>query len=197
VKFTRTDLFKIIIIILVPFVVAGLSMYICEWVNSHEESADNTNNQPGTSGHEPQKYVGDERKERWEEYKIHVDLFKYYLDLVLRTNIAVFAILGAILTFYFKNKGENKHLKKALLLPCVLTLSLGGFYIYSACLWRNVSITVNTLRAGLGILATPYVHILSLLLLLFGIVFLGIGDALIWFMWKDKVENREPPNRFE
>jgi hypothetical protein len=176
--------------IFIAFCVVGLSLLICYWVNSKEMLENRRSTQVMIERVEHQQKEEDRRKERWEEYKIHVDLFKYYLDLVLRTNLAVFAITGAILTFYFKNRGENKHMKKALLLPFFVSLALAGFYFYCACLWLNISTTVNSLREDLGIIATPYVHILSVLLFLFGIVFLGVGEALLWFMQTDEIENK-------
>jgi phosphotransferase system glucose/maltose/N-acetylglucosamine-specific IIC component len=196
-KLTLANILKLLLIILIPIIIILLSKYTCDQVSLHDKLEDSAKSQSTMIGHEDLRNDEDKRKERWEEYKIHVDLFKYYLDLILRTNIAVFAILGAILTYYFKNKGENKQLKKALLLPIILTLSLGGFYLYSACLWGNVSTTVNHLRESLGIFATPYVHILSVLLLLFGFVFLGIGDTLLWFILTDKVEKNETPLKCE
>lgn len=184
-----------ILYVLIAFFVVGLSLAICFWVNStemkHGEETARIISRDGGGGagvDALQQKEEDKRKERWEEYKIHVDLFKYYLDLILRTNLAVFAIVGGILTFYFKNKTENKHMRKALYLPCCVCLALSGFYFYCACLWLNISNTVHVLREDLGIIDTPYVHILSVLLFLFGSVFLGVGEAIVWFMRTDKAE---------
>lgn len=167
-------------LIIIGILVVGASVLCCHWFSSDGMPETNIERQ------EHQQIEGDKRKERWEEYKIHTDLFKYYLDLVLRTNLAFFAITGAIITFYFKNKEDNKYLKKALLLPLFMSQALAGFYIYSACLWGKVSITVNHLREDLGIERTPDIHILSVLLVLFGVVFLVTGEALAWFLWTDK-----------
>ncbi|HEV7903720.1 MAG TPA: hypothetical protein VGO96_07765 [Pyrinomonadaceae bacterium] len=177
---------KSFLYVFIAVFVVGSSLVICRWVNSNEMVENSRKAADATKSPEHQQKEEDKRKESWEEYKIHVDLFKYYLDLVLRTNLAVFAITGGILTFYFKNREENAHMKKALLLPFFVSLALAGFYFYCACLWLNISGTVNSLRENLGIIATPYVHILSVLLFLFGIVFLGVGEALLWFMRTDK-----------
>jgi hypothetical protein len=96
--------------------IVGFSLDICDRVSSHDKPMASPESLTLTTGQEDPKAKADERNGRWEEYKIHVELYKYYLDLVLKTNIAVFAILGAILTFYFTNKGKNIYLKKALYL---------------------------------------------------------------------------------
>ncbi|MCA1623727.1 MAG: hypothetical protein LC768_08200 [Acidobacteria bacterium] len=112
-----------------------------------------------------QVLVEERRKEKWEEYKIHIELYKYYLDIFLKASLALLGITGGILTFYFNDKtGSSRLLKKALLLPFAFSLAYAGVYFYGAWLWCEVSITVELLRKQLGIERVPDIQILTVLL---------------------------------
>jgi hypothetical protein len=43
----------------------------------------------------------------WQQYALHVDLYKFYLDLALKTNALFYGITGAILTYYFAHPGAQ------------------------------------------------------------------------------------------
>jgi len=138
------------------------------------------------------------RKDKWEEYKIHIELYKYYLDIFLKASLALLGITGGILTFYFNDKtGSGSLLKKALYLPLVFCLAYAGVYLYGAWLWCKVSVTVELLRVQLGIERVPDIQILTALLVVFGAVFYIIGVALLWFIWCDvragESARTEPP----
>lgn len=134
------------------------------------------------------------RKEKWEEYKIHIELYKYYLDIFLKASLALLGITGGILTFYFNDKTASRSLiEKALLLPFAFSLAYAGVYYYGAWLWCEVSITVELLRKQLGIERVPDIQILSALLIVFGTMFYVVGVALLWFMWRDVPAVAPPP----
>jgi hypothetical protein len=194
IKRVRLPLGKRVLLAVIPFAVSGASLLTFHWAKSFEIEMYQSSRQEQAAGMPtPERREEDKRKEWWEEYKIHVDLFKYYLDLVLRANLAVFAITGGILTFYFNNRDKkNKHLRKALLLPIGVGLALAGFYLYCGCLWFSISNTIYTLRNKLQLHETPYVHILSVLLILFGLVFLAVGETLLWFFWTDRDQDERP-----
>ena len=36
----------------------------------------------------------------WRQYSLHVDLYKFYLDLAIKINVFYYAVTGAILAYY-------------------------------------------------------------------------------------------------
>lgn len=38
----------------------------------------------------------------WKQYALHVDLYKFYLDLGVKVNAFYYAVTGSILTYYFQ-----------------------------------------------------------------------------------------------
>ncbi|HAV1379305.1 TPA: hypothetical protein JG804_004443 [Vibrio parahaemolyticus] len=53
----------------------------------------------------------------WNRYAMHIDLYKFYFDLIIKINIFYYGITGAILSFYLSSNANNTHLEYALLLP--------------------------------------------------------------------------------
>ena len=75
----------------------------------------------------------DDRELLWRQYQLNVDLYKGYLDLIVKINVFYYAITGAILSFYFAN--QNDLTKLSLLLPLLMSVTLGVFFIVGAS-WR-------------------------------------------------------------
>ncbi|HEX8146586.1 MAG TPA: hypothetical protein VF591_05360 [Pyrinomonadaceae bacterium] len=124
---------------------------------------------------------------QWSEYRIHVDLYKYYLDMGLKASVFFYALTGGILGFYLKNT-DVPYIKISLLLPIASSVILGSVFIYGAILWRKVTRNIITIikdlnRSELNIRQTPDIHLLSLVLLLFGFLFLIVGASLS-VLWK-------------
>ena len=61
---------------------------------------------------------------QWAEYELLVDLYKFYLDLVLKVLAVYFAILGAIITFVLANATKEHVVAYALLIPLFMSLLL-------------------------------------------------------------------------
>jgi hypothetical protein len=60
-----------------------------------------------------------ERDDLWKEFDKSIDLYKFYLDMVLKASIFIFGITGAIVSYYFSN--TNKPLiKLSLVLPLIM-----------------------------------------------------------------------------
>ncbi|HVG33032.1 MAG TPA: hypothetical protein VM911_08130 [Pyrinomonadaceae bacterium] len=125
---------------------------------------------------------------QWREYETHVDLYKYYLDLGLKTNAFFYVLTGVIVGFYLKNT-DVQYIKISLLLPIAISIALGSVFIYGAMLWRKVTRNIKTIiedlnHSELKIRQTPDIHLLSLLLLLFGFLFLIVGVSLgvLWIL---------------
>ena len=57
--------------------------------------------------HDNQKSESPESKQEkkepalWDEYKLHIDLYKFYMDMALKANLFFYAIAGTILTVIY------------------------------------------------------------------------------------------------
>jgi len=70
----------------------------------------------------------DDRELLWHQYQMNVDLYKGYLDLVVKINVFYYDITGAIVSFYFSNASEPL-IKWSLLLPLLMSIALGVFLL--------------------------------------------------------------------
>src|SRR5689334_6427872 len=100
-----------------------------------------------------------DRELLWRQYNLHIDLYKYYFDLIIKTNTFFYAITGSILTFYFANL-SNEFMKYSLLLPIIMSIGLAGAFIYGARLMVVVREDVFDLRDKLGLETAPDVQVL-------------------------------------
>lgn len=103
----------------------------------------------------------------WKQYSLHVDLYKFYLDLVLKTNVFFYGITGAILTYYFTHQ-EEPLVSLALLLPFGMSAALCGSFFYGAYLAGFIRREVFSIRDRLGLDSAPDMQVLQVLLWVFG-----------------------------
>lgn len=120
----------------------------------------------------------DERDERWKEYNLHIDLYKYYLELGLKANLFFYLITGTILGFYLTHP-DIRYKKVSLLLPILMSLALGGIFIHSGILWIRVSRIIRGIRRELNIRKAPDINIMTALLVVFGFITLTVGVAMV------------------
>jgi hypothetical protein len=70
----------------------------------------------------------------WEQYKIHVDLYKRYLDTSVKFIGFYYLATGAILSFYFTRTESDitrfPDIKKSLLFPIFVSVAIGILFIY-------------------------------------------------------------------
>lgn len=59
----------------------------------------------------------DDRQLLWNRYEMHIDLYKKYLDVVLKANFFYYGITGAILSFYFSQNGNAGLIEYSLIMP--------------------------------------------------------------------------------
>ena len=105
-----------------------------------------------------------------EHYKINADLYKNYLDLLIKFNISFYAITGAILSFYFY-KPEIGVIKYSLLFPFFMSFIFGCFFIYASKLVKFSSDDIGKTCNALGLDTFPEFSVLSVLLKLFAAIF--------------------------
>ena len=101
----------------------------------------------------------------WKQYEKHIELYKYYLDIVVKINAFHFAISGAIFSFYFAHI-DTPDIKWALLLPALMSLCLTLFFTYAAVISLVSRQDVFDLRDQMKLKVAPELMVLT--------VFLGI-----------------------
>ena len=118
----------------------------------------------------------------WRQYALHVDLYKFYLDLGVKVNAFYYAITGSILTYYFQN-ASNGAIRYALLLPIAFSFALGSVFFYGASRLDIVRDEVFKIRDKLKLETAPEMMVLIIFLRVFGGILFCTGLALAWFIW--------------
>jgi len=108
----------------------------------------------------------DDQERNWKQYETQIDLYKFYLDLVVKINAFHFAISGAIISFYFANR-DTDSIQWALLLPAVLSICLVLFFAFGAVAnlvsRKNVIDLAKSLKLGVA----PELLVLTVFLVIF------------------------------
>lgn len=121
-----------------------------------------------------------DRELLWRQYQLNVDLYKGYLELVIKMNVFYYAVTGAILSFYFSN--QNDLTKLSLVLPLLMSVALGTFFVIGAWLARVPREETFKIRDALGLIAAPEIGVLILLLWIFAVMMFGVGGGLVWLI---------------
>ena len=114
----------------------------------------------------------------FEHYKIHIDLYKHYLELLIKFNLFYYAITGAILSFYFANK-TIIFIQFVLLFPFIMSLIFSGFFFYASVKAKNSREEIVDIALALDLKVFPEFNILVILLKLFSILFILISILLL------------------
>ncbi len=86
---------------------------------------------------------------RWKEFEMRVEAYRYYLSIILQTNVFFYAIAGVALGFYL-NQTSNEYLAYALLLPILIAAILGGIFHHAAVLQKDAAETIENIRTALN-----------------------------------------------
>jgi hypothetical protein len=119
-----------------------------------------------------------DRDSLWKQYQLHIDLYKYYLDMVIKFNVFYYAVTGAILSFYF-SKTEVSLIRYSLLFPILLSVSFGGFFLYGSTLLEVVRQEVFDIRDKLQLDTAPEMNVLKILLRITAVLFLFVAICLL------------------
>lgn len=139
---------------------------------------------------------------RIDELKIRIETYRSYFNLALQINGFFYLTTGGVLVFYLKEPKEQPaggHLVYFLLLPILLGSVLGGVFFYGAKLQKASSIQIEKLRRGLNaetrldIGEIPDIHLLRLLLMVFGVIFFFVTAALIGVPLLTRAESWDKP----
>jgi hypothetical protein len=123
-----------------------------------------------------------ERETLWKQYALHVDLYKFYLDIVVKVTVFYYAITGAILTYYFQHTFDGVA-RFALLLPFVFSLVIGCIFFWGALLHDVTRTDLFALRDKLGLDTAPEIGILRIFLFAFGSIMILTGIAILVFFF--------------
>ncbi len=119
----------------------------------------------------------------WKQYSLHIELYKFYLEIVIKLNLFYYAITGPMLSFYFSRSNESL-LKYSLILPVAMSIALGIFFIYGIRRLKVVRQDVFNLRDQLSLSVAPDLNVLSYLLLIFSILFFLVASFLLVIIFK-------------
>ena len=124
----------------------------------------------------------DKKELLWKQYAQNVDLFKFYMKLILELNVFYYAVTGAIFSFYFSHS-DIVNVKYALMLPFITSLAFAAFFIYGANLMGYIRQEVFDIRDELGLMVAPDVGVLSVLLRIFASLFLMVAVVCIYILF--------------
>ena len=113
----------------------------------------------------------------WKQYALHVDLYKFYLDLVVKINAFYYVITGSILTYYFQHTTDGLA-RCALLLPMLFSFGIGGIFFWGAFQLRHTRDEVFAIRDRIGLDTAPELQTLVIFLWVFGAIILLVGFSL-------------------
>jgi hypothetical protein len=128
--------------------------------------------------------VRDDARDRnaWREYELLVDLYKFYLGLVVQAAGAYFLIVGGILTLVLANVGDHSVVAIALVVPILLSLlgAVAGFAARPKV--EQLGVAVRSLGDRFEVTLRPHVEILKWLATGF-LALLSLATVLLAILW--------------
>ena len=123
-----------------------------------------------------------EREDLWKEFDKDIDLYKFYLELVLKASIFIFAITGALTSYCFSNSGKPL-IKLSLIIP--LIMNVGFAYLcfkgasFADVLDKSHKRLSDELQIKLSFTLSPLHEVLRLFTILYALVFIGLAVVLV------------------
>lgn len=124
----------------------------------------------------------DQSEINWRQYQLHIDTYKFYLEIVVKIIGLYFAVSGAMLSFYFANT-ESDHAKLALYLPWLIGIGLAIFFSIGAWLSIVTRDDIFELSEELGLRVAPETGVLALLLVIFSVVLIACVVGISYVLW--------------
>jgi hypothetical protein len=118
----------------------------------------------------------------WKQYELNADLYKHYLELMLKFNVFFYAVTGAILSFYF-SKTDVGVIKYSLLLPIIMSICFGVLFIYAANAVRVVRQEMFDIRDKLDLDTAPEFNVLIAVLIISSILLFTVAGVIGWFFF--------------
>lgn len=125
-----------------------------------------------------------EKEILWRQLSQNIELYKFYMELVVKFNVLYYAVTGAIISFFLAHP-EIDDLKFSLILPFIMSIAFGGFFIHGANLMDFLRQNVFDIRDALKLSVAPDVGVLSTLLYIFSTVYFLIAGGCFYLFWKN------------
>ncbi|MDT7540818.1 MAG: hypothetical protein QOE33_722 [Acidobacteriota bacterium] len=113
----------------------------------------------------------------WKQYQMSIDLYKHYLELVIKFNVFYYAITGAFLSYYFSHLGSDL-VKWSLIFPIIMS-TFSAWVSYRAA--RSVKyghIEAMYIASTFGF-RNPEFRMLTYLLIASGSMFVAVSLSLL------------------
>lgn len=124
----------------------------------------------------------DDRELLWRQYSTAIELFKHYLKLAVEFNVFYYGITGGVVSYYFAHEQET-FMRNALLLPFVMSVLFGLFFVYGAHLMGRLRREVFTIRDALRLNTAPDLAVLSIFLVISAVLMFSVAIGLASIMW--------------
>lgn len=122
-----------------------------------------------------------DRELLWKQYEKHIDLFKFYWEIVVKINTFHFAISGAIFSFYFANRSVSE-VQYSLVLPALLSFCWAILFGYGGCANKVTRTDMFKICNLLGLEVTPEFVTLSYVLWVFAVVHAVTCISCVWLV---------------
>jgi len=114
----------------------------------------------------------------------HIDLYKFYFEITVKINLFFYGITGAIMSYYYANKGDNEYLVFSLLIPLFFSGLLVVVFSYGARTLKPIQDEIVMISDKLDTHAIISIQSLKLFLqtstVMFLLVFFGILFGELW-----------------
>jgi hypothetical protein len=118
----------------------------------------------------------------WQQYELHIGLYKEYLNLALKMNAFYYVATGAFISFYF-SKPNVPWMKYSLLFPSLMSLGLSVFFLYGAQQAKYSRQDVFSLRDQLGLRVAPEYAVLIVFLWMSAILLILVVIGLLFIIF--------------
>lgn len=122
----------------------------------------------------------------WKQYELQTDLYKHYLEIILKFNAFYYAVTGAIISFYF-TKSDVLLIRYALLFPVLMSVVFGILFSCGIFLNRVTRADIFRIRDRLNLEAAPEVNVLGALLALSALLMFSVAGVLLWFFFPNLI----------
>ena len=96
---------------------------------------------------------------KWKKYKMDIDIYKFHMDIVIKFNLLLYGITGAIVGYYFNISTPGRHWM--LFPPIIVNLVFAGGHFYAGHLVSHRKRAVANLATELDIPSPPYLKLLQ------------------------------------
>jgi len=117
----------------------------------------------------------------WKQYEKHIELYRFYWEIVVKINTFHYAITGAILSFYFSHT-QPAEVKWSLLLPAFLSICWAVVFAYGAVANMITRQDVFDLRDAMGLKVAPEFLVLTVVLGIFSLAHAITAVALVYLI---------------